>query len=152
MNLPSKSGGLLSANAIKDCFSALFDTVLALRSLFYNLSSEKYGAPNRHAFGCIRPLELNNLRVCAAQPQNHVSRFEDCHHRLGMDGLDQWIGVAGDHREARPVLGHLPKARDREHRLIDQAEPHLSLERRLAIAEIVLVWGELGELRQGHAA
>jgi hypothetical protein len=55
-----------------------------------------------------------------------------------VDGCDEVVRIARHHRKAPAILGALPERGDREHALVG-AEPHFALQRRLAVAKIVLV-------------
>ena len=95
----------------------------------------------------LRPRRRRSRRFSSRYSRS--SWLKDGDHRLWMDWLDNLIGVTGHHRESQPRSSPLPKPGNGERRLIHDAEPHLALQWRLAVPEIVLLWGELGELGQG---
>ena len=65
-----------------------------------------------------------------------IVRPQDRDHRLRVDRRHQFVRVASNHREVSLIADLSPETGDREHGLIRHPEPHLPLDRLLAVAEV----------------
>lgn len=77
--------------------------------------------------------------MAAPQPRIDVGRPQDRYHRLRVDRRDQLVRIAGDHREAAALGRLLPEPGHGERRLVSDLKPYLTFQRRLAVAQVVLV-------------